>query len=82
MEISQSPSAARSWSSDIAREKTVWLKWTDPICCCVVVSHTETDEPAEAATNVPLLARAMHLTSLVLWMVHLASVVPVKASRE
>ena len=34
---------------------------TDPICSCVVVSQNETDNLAETAMNVLLLASAMHI---------------------
>jgi len=39
---------------------------TAPICSCVVVSHKETNEFAEAAMNVPLLAGVMHVDLLLL----------------
>ena len=55
---------------------------TDPICLRVVVFQNETDEPAEAAINVPVLSRAMHLVSLLLWMSHFASVVPWDGSKQ
>ena len=49
---------------------------TAPICLCVVASHKETDESAEAAMNAPLLAKAMHMgLLLVLRMHHCDSVV-------
>jgi len=32
-----------------------------PICSWLVVSQNDTEEPAEAAMNVPLLARVMHV---------------------
>ena len=31
-----------------------------PIYLCVLVPHNDTEDPTEAATNVPLLARTMH----------------------
>ena len=51
-----------------------------PICLCVIVSHKETEERAEAAMNVPLLARAMHVGLVLLWMFHFESMVPVDTS--
>ena len=39
---------------------------TVPICWCDIVSQNETDESAETAMNVSLLARAIHMGMLLL----------------
>ena len=73
--IDLSPETTRSFVSEIAMDQIGRLySMIDPICLRVVVFQNETDEPAEAAINIPSLSRAMHVASLLLWMDHFESV--------
>ena len=47
----------------------------DPIFLCDVVSQNETDDSAETAMNVSLLARAIHMGLLLLLAIDQKSVV-------
>ena len=79
--IDLSPQTTRSFVSEIALDQML-CSMTDPICLRVIEFHKETDEPAEVAVNVPVLSRAMHVTSLLLWMGHFENVVPRDGSRQ